>query len=320
LQLPDLPFGNDRAFEARVPDDAAEALSRIVPSIRLIAAVGEEPFRSRSALARLSGVDLVANVATPGVLCTEDSRGWHLIAPLHGRARIQLGPREHALQAGDAAILLPPGGRVTRTGMRSVVIARLSPGDIQRGLALATGRDPSPADLQERPYVLPLRLIPGSFSAFSDICRLIDTQLRMNRTETDDPLGLSDILIRWVVLALRKEAEAPACKGGGKLDRVCEMISAAPERAMTLSQMCEQAGLSSRMLQYAFQARFGCSPMAWQRRQRLSMARRRLLFEEPAPKLAWLAHDVGFGSQAACAFAYRKVFGETPSQTLARRR
>jgi AraC-like DNA-binding protein len=101
-----------------------------------------------------------------------------------------------------------------------------------------------------------------------------------------------------------------------RLDAVCDLVGSAFERPFTLTEMEAISGLSARALQYGFKARFGCSPMEWQRRERIRLARNRLMFAAPGETITQIAYAMGFASSAAFAAQYRRYFGETPSQTF----
>ena len=62
-------------------------------------------------------------------------------------------------------------------------------------------------------------------------------------------------------------------------------------------------------------ATYGCSPMEWQRRERMQLVRRRLMFPRGEETITDIAFATGFSSSAAFAAQYRRYFGETPSQT-----
>jgi len=84
---------------------------------------------------------------------------------------------------------------------------------------------------------------------------------------------------------------------------------------LTLTEIEIATGLSSRALQYAFKARFGISPMEWQRRERMVMARTRLMQAAPTETITEVAHSMGFSSSSAFATLYKRYLGELPSET-----
>ena len=73
----------------------------------------------------------------------------------------------------------------------------------------------------------------------------------------------------------------------------------------------------STTLERAFRREFGMSPTEYIRVRRLAAANRRLKRAEGADKqIARLAMDVGFNHLGRFSAAYRRQFGELPSDTL----
>lgn len=87
--------------------------------------------------------------------------------------------------------------------------------------------------------------------------------------------------------------------------------------SLTLVDLCRISGLKVRALQYAFQEKYGISPMGYLKLKRLDKARR-LLSRRDAPHLnvTAAALECGFWHLAQFAQDYRRMFGECPSQTL----
>lgn len=57
-----------------------------------------------------------------------------------------------------------------------------------------------------------------------------------------------------------------------RLERVLDFINLNLDQPLSLSVLVEQSNYSRRSLHYAFQERFGCSPMQWIRQQRMALA------------------------------------------------
>jgi AraC-like DNA-binding protein len=87
---------------------------------------------------------------------------------------------------------------------------------------------------------------------------------------------------------------------------------------LTLGSLCAQAQVSARSLQAAFQARRGMSPVRYVLERRLARAQERLARALPGDSVTTVALDCGFDHMSRFAQAYRQLFGERPSQTLAR--
>ena len=87
----------------------------------------------------------------------------------------------------------------------------------------------------------------------------------------------------------------------------------------TVPDLCAAFHVSRRTLQYAFEQVVGSSPVAYLRGLRLNAVRRDLVTGD-APTVHDAAARQGFWSLSQCASDYRGLFGERPSETLARAR
>lgn len=92
-------------------------------------------------------------------------------------------------------------------------------------------------------------------------------------------------------------------------------------QGVTLSDLSAVAGVSERRVREAFSDRHGMPPTAYLRAAALREVRRTLLggpFERDPVTRA--AYDFGFWHLSRFAGQYRALFGESPSQTVARAR
>jgi AraC family ethanolamine operon transcriptional activator len=96
-----------------------------------------------------------------------------------------------------------------------------------------------------------------------------------------------------------------------------DLVLAQRDQAITVPQLCEQLFVSRRTLQYCFEDVLGMSPMQYLRLIRLNGARRHL---RQASSHAWSVQDVatdwGFWHFSQFSSDYRKLFGESPSQSM----
>ena len=92
------------------------------------------------------------------------------------------------------------------------------------------------------------------------------------------------------------------------------------DRVVGLSELCRFTGTSARTIQYAFRDQYGVSPKVYHSARRLNVVRQSLkqrwLGETTVTDVA-MAH--GFWHLGRFSQAYNKLFGESPSETLARR-
>lgn len=87
-----------------------------------------------------------------------------------------------------------------------------------------------------------------------------------------------------------------------------------------VEEMAGLAGVSSRSVQTAFRRTRGCTPMQFVQRRRLELARQLLQAATPDTTVTGVALDCGLFHFGRFAAAYRALFGEKPSETLARSR
>ncbi|MCO1656431.1 AraC family transcriptional regulator [Pseudonocardia humida] len=102
--------------------------------------------------------------------------------------------------------------------------------------------------------------------------------------------------------------------------RVLELLESAWDAPLSIADLAEFAGVSQRSLHAAFHRQLGVSPMAYVRRRRLQRAREELLSAAPTgtTTVTYVALRNGFAHGGRFAAAYRRTFGESPSDTLRR--
>jgi len=97
-----------------------------------------------------------------------------------------------------------------------------------------------------------------------------------------------------------------------------EYIDANWDKPITLELLSDITGASTRSLHEKFKQARGYSPMAFAKQVRLKRARELLLRPQPATSVTTVSSACGFGNLGHFAKDYFKIFGERPSETLAR--
>ena len=101
--------------------------------------------------------------------------------------------------------------------------------------------------------------------------------------------------------------------------KVEEYLDLHDSHSASLAELCAIAGASERTLEYAFREQVGSTPGRYLRLRRLNGVRRDLLHvEAPAERVTDVAMRWGFWELGRFASEYRALFGECPSETLAR--
>jgi AraC family ethanolamine operon transcriptional activator len=86
-----------------------------------------------------------------------------------------------------------------------------------------------------------------------------------------------------------------------------------------MAQLCRIANVSERTLQYAFREHYGLGPMAFVKRWNLNRARYQLLNADSGElSISQTSMDLNFTHQSQFAADYKKLFSESPSETLKR--
>jgi AraC family ethanolamine operon transcriptional activator len=92
------------------------------------------------------------------------------------------------------------------------------------------------------------------------------------------------------------------------------------DQVITVPDLCERLHVSRRTLQYCFEDVLGISPMQYLRIIRLNGARRHLRGNSSASRTVQdVAADWGFWHFSQFSSDYRKLFGQSPSESLRQR-
>ena len=94
--------------------------------------------------------------------------------------------------------------------------------------------------------------------------------------------------------------------------RVLSLLHARPSHAWTLDELAAEAAASRSTLADRFAQLVGCPPIQYLAQWRMQIAARRLT--HPGAKIAAIAHEVGYESEAAFSRAFKKFIGRSPSQ------
>jgi AraC family transcriptional regulator len=97
------------------------------------------------------------------------------------------------------------------------------------------------------------------------------------------------------------------------LERARAFAEACGPEPLSLEALASVAGLSTYHFARQFTARFGVSPMAYVREQRMALAASRLTDAKP-PALVELALDLGFESQEGFTRAFKRAHGVSPGR------
>jgi len=103
------------------------------------------------------------------------------------------------------------------------------------------------------------------------------------------------------------------------LDRAIEFLRGTDIASVTVGDLCHIAGVKERTLEYIFREKLGLGPLRFIRLLRLHAARRELVATEAGKTtIGDIADRMGLLHHSRFAAEYSALFGEMPSQTLAK--
>jgi len=102
------------------------------------------------------------------------------------------------------------------------------------------------------------------------------------------------------------------------IKRAEEYLRSCYAEPVSLEDLAQTAGVSSRSLQYGFKKAYGVSPMQYLKDIRLAQVRSELLQAHSGMSVTSAAMACGFKQLGWFASQYKEKYGEAPSETLRR--
>jgi AraC-like DNA-binding protein len=240
----------------------------------------------------------------------------HLAMPPGSVYRV--GRREH-IAGPRAAMFLAPGWSFTRRSPPGAMLALgLDNEDRLLGEIAARRRI-----VRGRPLLTTRSLVIDDFARSRLVAALIDV-VRSKEPGVDPRASEhaeAGLVAAVADLLLAQSAAVPVqAAATARIAQVEEWIEANLERPITSGQLCQVANVGQRALEKIFESRRGMSPMRFVTERRLAAALRALSRGTPDEDVTRVALGLGFGHMGRFAALYLRVYGESPSQTLARAR
>lgn len=315
IHLPKLAFGERGANVIHNIEHFMNRASLIFPKLRYYDAVGESGFSCKSSSVTINELTLFANVNTPVEANVGESSYLNFMMSFYGNNTSSVENEDLIWGVSSKqAVFLPKCERGGVSTTRSNINFVLQPERLFSVCKTMTGTDIS-IDLTT-PRSVPLIIRQYNFSTlFYQLCQYIDS------SDLDAALlnliGLDDVFYRHIAILLQPEIllQHYAVKTTLKrhqLDDVCDYIEMNLTHRITLTDLEQLSGLNARSLQYAFKARFGCSPIQYIIRKRLDLAFQLIALHDYLP-ISTVANHCGFVSQSKFSEAFRQHFGILPS-------
>lgn len=252
-------------------------------------------------------------------------RSYQVMVPLRGKLTAQTRYGEIVAAPGSALVYSPLDRLETLWSDHCVGMVLSVPAERLRALA----REACPGmDTGVMPLKPLMQLGEGGGRSFANalgtIClESLDPDSAFSRGLTR--ASVEETLLLSLLLAQRPDSEGLARLGHPNRQRhVAETVALIETHCaedLAIDDLACAAKVSARTLQYGFMEQFGIGPMSYLKQVRLRRIHEALRSARPGTDtVGEIAARWGYYNGSAFAAAYRKMFGERPSETLARYR
>lgn len=322
--LPALAF-ND-VFSSRIfgSSDGNLEVHRIVASkynFKSLVPTSEARFKASHLEVSDFRISAVAN--TPIFAELERDGPAFMLIPRSGKVKGETKRGTYEFGDNGSAFLCSDDTKSFETSLRSFVRIELNQEKISAVHASMRGSSELSFKLDNS---RPIPLVAGGINflvAFENLYAQLD--LVSGNQEFLERLGFDDSFYRLCSLILDprnlvddEKLRQPRRHLRREMTTLCEWLSSRLSEPVSTTEMQNKSGLSSRVLQYAFQEAFGMRPKEWLRRQRLHAARALILRQEAETTLTTIAYNFCFASPSDFSQYYKLEFGELPSETVSK--
>jgi AraC-like DNA-binding protein len=323
---PDLPLSRHMVLDTRSPDEARDVIGKIFcPHFLNPAGRRSLNFHARHHSVRQAGysVNYVLYGSEVEIDPGELSQFFLLQVPVKGNANVRCGTSLAEVQAGKTASLLSPSLPTRMTWNEGceklIILIRRDVMENQfaaladrpcRAIEFAAGIDLGSAAGRVLGHHVGLML-----GAADDLAAMPEAYQVMLRD------SLTTLLLTSFPHSQQALFQRPSLPSAPASVRCAEeFIAEHAERDISMSDIASAAGVCLRSLQEAFKRSRGLTLTEAVQNTRLENFRKALLDRDAPHSVADLALASGLGHLGRAAAVYRSRYGETPSETLKRRR
>jgi AraC-like DNA-binding protein len=308
------PLCNYRLFETCDLDESRDVMGRLWEK-HVVECVGRTDFRTRVNHVQIGQIGLsFVDCATPlRIEAFPSGDDYYIQFPVNCSSEFRV-PGETLIANPDQGVMMCPDRELRIATPPARVFALQIPTRLVPSFqALGT---PDNNQASASPGVLDLRL-PAVRWCASELNEH-PTLLGSSATPHLEALLRSRFIASLPESNLSSRNGQPALSPA-KLQEIENWIYANLEQPINVLSLAQQFGTSVRSLQVAFRSRRDCTPMDFVRTARLWAVRSELRQSAPtAQQLRFVASKFGLLHPGRFAAHYRKIFGELPSETIAK--
>lgn len=284
----------------------------------------KEKFTSKSSAITINGLEINASSHNGVYIERENPLHFDLVIPIDGYVKAKIDCVGYAVVGGSTALISSSECHTSISAGSNIVI-RLNQPKLDATYASMIAGDAEPAVIGSARILKMEYKKLSFFNLFRTLMNQIDcangNPTLLAKLAFEDRLyRLSAGLIYPELLLSDEPVNGRRPQGRSELDTLCEYLRANLRQPLSLTQMEQMSGLSSRKLQYAFRKEFGMDARVWVRKQRLHAARSALLDTHEHTTVEFVAYDFCFVSPSEFSRHYLQEFGELPEQSFRRGR
>lgn len=321
-----MPLSRFPLFESHDPDETqAKVMSSLGPHKLAIRERADNWHAAQNLVSiAQSTVTYLEYEVAANVSAAVMERSYLFFALLEGDTQLWIDGQQLQLEPGYGAVIVPERPFSLRTSCRaSALMWKVSRSALERQARALTGRD-----LKGTVNFDPLaRLQNGKGASLFRTLRFVASELQDDTSTAKTPFieeTLEQLLIRALLDAQASQlSESLDYKGATRIAPRCVLrveryITEHLSEEVTVEQMIQASGVSGTTMFSAFKKFRGHSPMTYLRSLRMQQVRRELLEAEPSVRVTDVLMRYGVTQFGRFAVAYKRFYGESPSQTVKR--
>lgn len=319
-----LPLAGYERFHTHEVDDARALVTGTLPAFGLRLTERGARLDARMNAVDLDRIGLCALDYGAEVLITPNP--WDscflVMIPLSGAAEVSRG-RERFVSTADVASVLSPAEQLTLRWAAGTpqLITRFARTDLETHLSRMIGRETR----QPLDFSMGMELHRPACRSWMSIVDLLRREVESGGVMLTQPLAVSQLeglLMTQLLLAQPSNYTPTLLEDQPRVAqpavrRAMELIEGHAAEPLTVEDIAEAVGVSVRALQEGFRRHLETTPTAYLRDVRLDKAHTELAAGVPgATTVTDVAFRWGFAHLGRFSLAYRRRFGESPSETL----
>jgi len=324
-----LPFGNEQAIAQQTESDFLAHLQKISRPVTDAKFTTRRSHFSRATSIRIGGLVIATCQSSPVHLETAPEPQQTILMLLQGSGKVVDGTTEHQIPS-ENAILRSSYHNSLRLDYGQMVGVTIRP-DIDALTADIESRLPGKAGIRDSLFSSGTNVFRGEAKGVAYRGILLKLLEIVDNCACDAAflkrIGFEGLVTKCIGELITAEMGFD-CYGGKELsmrlsvksavDVICDHIQANIGTPLTVSRMSRLSGSTMNDLNNAFQSRFNCSALDWQRNFLLDEARKLLAPSVEELPIEEVARQLGFSSARSLVSHYTKRFGEKPSAIRSR--